>query len=131
MYSHWQDLLNILSVFLLITWLFTDNLDVLSHFISSAVMPQLQNPPETIANPANPPSSDLLPPIAPQPVQTAPLNINELLQKLVETGIVTTTASEQPPATVLPPELPAKTVPKKSLTSIRPVTFSRPETLKV
>lgn len=64
-------------------------------------------------------------PVAPPP---PPLNINELLQKLVESGIVTTTASEQPLMQVPSPKAP---VTKKTLTNIKPITFAKPETLKV
>lgn len=72
------------------------------------------------SNNANSAPAPLLPP--------PPLNITELLQKLVESGIVTTTASDQ--NAVATTEVPSKTAVKKSFVNPKPVSFSKPETLK-
>lgn len=106
------------------------NLDIISNVISSAIIPPTTEILDTnTENTQN--SSTTAPSMAPTLVPPPPLNITELLQKLVESGIVTTTASEQPPAQI--PEVPSvnKSPVRKTLMNIRPVTFSKPETLKV
>ncbi|KRT84698.1 hypothetical protein AMK59_1819 [Oryctes borbonicus] len=67
------------------------------------------------------------------------LNINDLFQKLVATGIVTTAQDNQPAlitsqsrVSLVPTILRAPTLQKKEpLPNIKPVTFSKPETLKL
>lgn len=78
-----------------------------------------------------PPNTNILPPT---------LNINELFQKLVATGIVTTVQDNQP--TLITPasslltsvggrSIPAVTQKKESLPPFKPVNFGKPETLKM
>lgn len=88
-----------------------------------------QNAPEIPATTAALTSTNILPPS---------LNINELFQKLVATGIVTTMQENQPS---LVPQTNASVVQnifkptvlqkKESLPQIKPVMFAKPETLKV
>lgn len=81
-----------------------------------------------------------LPVSKPQPVLPSAININELFQKLVATGIVTTSAStEIPPAVETPAPKPPPPTPKyvptptkkEGLAAVRPVLFAKPETLKM
>lgn len=82
------------------------------------------------------PTSHLnLPMTTSQPAFTPTININELFQKLVATGIVTTAAVEKPVVQHHPPphiSTSRFSAPKKEVSGIiRPVTFNRPETLKM
>lgn len=83
------------------------------------------------------PTSHLaLPVTTAQPAFTPAININDLFQKLVATGIVTTGVPEQPPVPQLPPQTNVSTrfniaAKKDGYGVIRPVTFNRPETLKM
>ncbi|KAK9738323.1 CID domain [Popillia japonica] len=110
----------------------SSNLDTLSSLMASSLMPSQsssglnsssyqvendvfvesssQNAPEIPATTAALTSTNILPPS---------LNINELFQKLVATGIVTTMQENQP------------SLKKESLPQIKPVMFAKPETLKV
>lgn len=117
---------------------FLDNLDVLSSVISSAMEPtsneggyQVENVPAPVVT--QPTSHINLPATTSQPIFTPAININELFQKLVATGIVTSALVDNPvvqPASQA--SLPRFSAPKKEASgTIKPVTFSRPETLKM
>lgn len=123
---------------------FSDNLDVLSSVISSAMEPssneggyQVENVPAPIVS--QPTNVLNLPAATSQPAFTPTININELFQKLVATGIVTTAAAENAVGNIAHPvsqtttNISTKfTAPKKDNSGvIRPVVFGRPETLKM
>ncbi|RZC34227.1 pre-mRNA cleavage complex 2 protein Pcf11, partial [Asbolus verrucosus] len=110
-----------------------NNLDVLSSVMTSSITPiassggyQVEN---LIPNPdtQNSQSMDSLPYLNPVPVLPASLNINELFQKLVATGIVATKEPMEAPQ----PNPHVKTTKRNALEHLKPITFNKPETLKV
>lgn len=81
-----------------------------------------------------PSNSISLPSMPKQETTTQPVfNINELFQRLVATGIVTTAASVQPTEQQqLPPFSPSKTARNtNNFKQLKPVDFTKPETLKM
>jgi pre-mRNA cleavage complex 2 protein Pcf11 len=130
-----------------------DNLDVLSSVMTSSMTPiansggyQVENLPSNPPDTQNSHSLDSVPHVPPVPVLPAGVNINELFQKLVATGIVATKEPvvEPPPPQQqhhhhhyqhhhhhqpqLPP--PPKPIKRNPLEHLRPVLFARPESLK-
>lgn len=129
--------------------IFLDNLDVLSNVMASSInstssfggyqVEQIdQNADSQVNNEqteATTTSSNL--------PQLPTSNINDLFQKLVATGIITTNAEDTKPAVVVttnltrkyiepqPQQPPLKTYKRNPLECLKPILFTKPETLKV
>ncbi|CAG9826753.1 unnamed protein product [Diabrotica balteata] len=125
-----------------------NNLDVLSNALSTSVGPAQVSGGYQIENQNSQDSQ-----ASSQPFTTLPpiLNINEIFQNLVASGLVKSSSEpskpvEQPPKVVEPPkkepkvepEVPAASTPnvapsklKKTILNLKPVTFNRPETLRI
>ncbi|XP_064215104.1 pre-mRNA cleavage complex 2 protein Pcf11 isoform X1 [Tribolium castaneum] len=107
-----------------------NNLDVLTSVMTSSMTPSATSggyQVENVGPNTETHSMDAIPYVKPAPVLPSSLNINELFQKLVATGIV---ATQEPVAEPQPPP-PVKTVRRSTMENLRPVTFNRPETLKM
>ncbi|XP_044254626.1 pre-mRNA cleavage complex 2 protein Pcf11 [Tribolium madens] len=112
-----------------------NNLDVLSSVMTSSMTPsatsggyQVENLGQNMDT-QNSHSMDTIPYVNPVPVLPSSVNINELFQKLVATGIVATKEPVPEPQPQPPPIV--KTVRRSTIENLRPVTFTRPETLKI
>ncbi|XP_015603412.1 uncharacterized protein LOC107271676 isoform X2 [Cephus cinctus] len=84
--------------------------------ILSSVLPSAMAPSSGLSYHAEPTESSA----APAPVLSLPLNMNELFQRLVETGIVPNVAEQKKPEEE-----------EKKEPEILPVSFDKPETLKI
>lgn len=102
----------------------SDNLDVLSSVMTSSMTSSASSGGYQVENLTETPSVDTITYVNPVPVLPPTVNINELFQKLVATGIV---ATKEPP----PPEPQPKPVRRNTLENLRPITFAKPETLKI
>ncbi|KAF2885051.1 hypothetical protein ILUMI_21106 [Ignelater luminosus] len=119
-----------------------NNLDMLSSVLSSSMIAssteggykvESGNTPD-MHQEIQPSNSISLPSMPTQETTTqSNFNINELFQRLVATGIVTTAAaSVQPIEQQLPPFSPSKTARNtNNFKQIKPVDFTKPETLKI
>ncbi|XP_063927873.1 uncharacterized protein LOC135141017 isoform X2 [Zophobas morio] len=108
-----------------------NNLDVLSSVMTSSMTPSASSGGYQVENllptsdTQNSQSMDALPYVNPAPILPPSLNINELFQKLVATGIVATKEPE------LPPIYPIKPARRNPLEHLKVINFNRPETLKM
>ncbi|KAB0796516.1 hypothetical protein PPYR_10577 [Photinus pyralis] len=113
-----------------------NNLDMLSSVIASSMLPSSAESGYQVedTNSQDVQSTITIPRDTPQVKNPPSLNINDLFQRLVATGIVTTAATA-PPQPVEEPPPPSPPKPSRSTAHhvskhFKPPTFSKPETLK-